>query len=71
LARMKPAEVIISKFGGINPMARALGHVNASTVQGWKKRGFIPSRQQSVVLAKARELKIDISEGDFFDGKAA
>lgn len=64
---MKPAEAIISKFGGVNPMARALGHRNASTVQGWKERGFIPSWRQGAVLDKARELKIDISERDFFE----
>lgn len=65
--RMKPAEKIIAAFGGINPMRRALGHKNASTVQGWKERGFIPARQQGAVLAKARELNIEILESDFFE----
>lgn len=35
------AEVVIERFGGVRPMATALG-VPASTVQGWKERGSIP-----------------------------
>ncbi len=68
---MKPAEVIISKFGGINPLARALGHKNASTVQGWKERGFIPSRQQALVLRAAKDNDIELSAADFFPSEAA
>jgi hypothetical protein len=57
---------IIEKFGGINAMARILGHTNASTVQGWKERGYIPARQQDGVLAAAKENGISLIPDDFF-----
>jgi hypothetical protein len=61
------AASIIEKFGGINPMARALNHRNASTVQGWKECGYIPARQQPRVLRLARSLGIPLMPEDFFD----
>jgi len=33
---------LVEAFGGISPMAKALGHDYPSTVQGWKERGVIP-----------------------------
>ena len=58
------AENIIDKFGGINAMARKLGHKNASTVQGWKDRGAIPAKQHQAVweAAKAHDIQLDLSE---------
>jgi hypothetical protein len=67
---MKPAERIISKFGGINPAARALG-LPPSTVQGWKERGYIPAARQGRVLGKARDMGLEITEADFFEDDAA
>ncbi len=58
---------IIAKFGGIHSTARALGHKNPTTVQGWKERGVIPARQQAAVLAAAAELGIEMGPADFFD----
>lgn len=63
---MTPAEHIISKFGGINPMARKL-KIPPSTVQGWKDRGFIPAKRQSEVLERATEEGIELSHADFFE----
>lgn len=61
------AASIIEKFGGINAMARTLGHRNASTVQGWKERGHVPANQQSFVLGVARKCGIPLVPDDFFD----
>lgn len=56
---------IIDRFGGIRPMAAALGKP-VSTVQSWKVRGSIPDPSKPEVLAKARELKLDLRPEDFF-----
>ncbi|MEE8272536.1 MAG: hypothetical protein V3R98_12520 [Alphaproteobacteria bacterium] len=63
---MPQADGIIAKFGGTRPMAAALG-VPPSTVQGWKRGGYIPARRQAQVLTAARRLGIDIAPDDFFD----
>lgn len=62
---MTYADRIIEKFGGINPMARALGHKNPSTVQGWKERGVIPSKQHEAVWQAARSQGIELSLSEF------
>ena len=49
---------VISAFGGIRPLANWLG-ITASTVQGWKKRGFIPDTRTKDVLAAAKESGIN------------
>jgi hypothetical protein len=66
---MSHAPSIIQKFGGIRPMARALG-LPASTVQDWKESGLIPARHQQAVLNKARELGVALAPDDFFDVSA-
>ena len=63
---MKTAAFVISKFGGISALSKALGHKNPTTVQGWKERGVIPARQQGVVLEAARANDIDLLPEDFF-----
>ena len=70
IVRMKPAEQIIEKFGGISACAKILGHRNPTTVQGWKERGFIPARQQREVLEAARREGIDLDPADFFEPPA-
>ena len=44
------ADQVVDAFGGVRPMATALG-VPASTVQGWKERGAIPKARQKEVAA--------------------
>ena len=56
---------VIHKMGGINAAARLLGHANPSTVQGWRKSGFIPPRRHAEVLGKARAAGIDLRPEDF------
>lgn len=46
-------------------MAAALGKP-VSTVQSWKVRGSIPDANKPDVLAKARELRLDLGREDFF-----
>jgi hypothetical protein len=50
------ATQIIKAFGGLRPTARALGHKNVSTVQGWAERGSIPSwRHHEIRIAAERK----------------
>jgi len=60
------AERIIARFGGLTKLARALGHEHPTTVQGWKKRGVIPARQQGKVLDAATANGVALEPADFF-----
>ncbi len=42
---------IIRDRGGIRPLARALGHRNHTTVQGWADRNNIPAEHLGAVMA--------------------
>jgi ribosome-binding protein aMBF1 (putative translation factor) len=66
---MSQAERIIGKFGTQERLADALG-INQSVIAGWKRRGFIPARQQSRVLEAARALAIKLEPADFFESVA-
>lgn len=57
---LSKAEQIIERFGGIRPMAKAMG-IAVTTVQGWKKRQSIPSARKADVLAAAQLHNIDLS----------
>jgi len=61
---MTPAEKVIGAFGGLTPMARALG-LAVSTVQGWKERGEIPQRHWLPIMNVAKEAKIALKLEDF------
>lgn len=62
---MPYVDLIISRFGGIRPMAAAVG-VPPSTVQSWKASGVIPARRQQQVLNAARAAGIPLEPADFF-----
>lgn len=64
---MTAAERVIEKCGGIRALSRLLGHRHPTTVQGWKERKVIPSRQQSQVLEAARGAGVELNLVDFFD----
>lgn len=51
---------VITRLGGISFVARALGHRNASTVQGWWEREVIPAHNQRAVLNLAARLGVGI-----------
>lgn len=59
----RAAERIIEKFGGIRPMAHKL-EVPVTTVQGWKKRGAIPTARHADLLAAARRHEIEIDPAE-------
>ena len=61
---MHHAQNIIQRFGGIRPLATALGHRNPTTVQGWKKRDFIPVEHwpSIIALAKHKSIAIDLAD---------
>ncbi len=59
------AKRIIDKFGGVYPLARALGHRNPTTVQGWQMRGFIPPRQHNRIWAAAQRDGVALDLADF------
>lgn len=64
---MNNAERIINKFGGLTALANLLGHKFPTTVQYWKTAGFIPARQQQLVLKAARENDVELEPADFFE----
>lgn len=51
---------IFTLFGGIRPMARAIGE-SASKVMAWKRAGRIPAHNQPHVLAIAQSLGLPIT----------
>ena len=57
--RLVDAEFIISKFGGIRPMAQKLD-VPVSTVQGWKQRQSIPQNRAVDILSAANKYNLDL-----------
>jgi hypothetical protein len=56
---------IITAFGGVRPMAKALDK-SVSTVQSWKARGSIPDINKPDVLSRAVAAGIDLRPEDFF-----
>lgn len=72
---LTPAEYIILKFKGVRATARALGR-SPSSVSKWRSTkseqgtgGNIPSRAARQILAKARELHLDITPDDLLFGR--
>jgi uroporphyrinogen-III synthase len=60
---MTPGQKVITRFGGIRPMAAKLG-VAVSTVQGWRERGAIPARHHERVLEAARTEGLEIGPAE-------
>jgi hypothetical protein len=56
---------IISKFGGVRPLAGMLGYP-VTTVQNWLTRKRIPQQRWDELLIAGREHGIDIGRDDFF-----
>ena len=67
---LSPARRIITKFGGLTGLARALGHQHVTTVQGWWMRASIPARRQAEVMRAAKAAGVDLEPADFFDAPA-
>ena len=54
---------IFQKFGGIRPMANAVG-VPPSTVMSWQKKRKIPGWRHSSILEAAARLGKDVQKAD-------
>ena len=59
------ASKIIDAFGGVYPMHRALGHINHTTVGGWKQRGVIPQVHHPQIWELAQQLGLGLVPTDF------
>lgn len=55
----------IKRFGSQSKLARALGHNNPTTVQSWRRKGFIPSDQEQHVFDVCKIHNIDVTIHDF------
>lgn len=62
---MSPVPRTIERLGGLRALAKALGHRNCTTVQGWKERGVIPSRQIAAVIKVGLSCGIELGLTDF------
>lgn len=67
---MTQAEHIIRAFGGVRPMATAIGKP-PSTVQSWKDSGFIPARHQPGILEAGQSLSPPLTASDFLPSNTA
>jgi hypothetical protein len=72
---LTPADYVIRAFGGVRPLARALG-ANPSSVSRWPKAraaggcdGAIPTAQQKKILDLAKIHGKDITEKDLISGR--
>lgn len=66
MRRETQAEYLIGRFGGIAATAKALGHRNSSTVQGWKERGTVPLRQFQQMIEAGASLSPPLVEQEYF-----
>ncbi len=71
---MTPADIVISRFGGVRPLARLLGK-DPSTIHRWKQPaekggldGRVPSAVQVRLLALAREQGVELTPTDLVLG---
>ncbi len=69
MSELNPAEIVISKFGGLTKTARALSTDEkpfpVSTVQGWQDRGRIPQGHWPALIAAAKREAVDLGITDF------
>lgn len=62
---MEHISQIIEKFGGVRPMAAALGKPK-STVHSWVVRGSVPDDAKAEIIAKSDELGLGVQLTDFY-----
>ncbi|WP_146195197.1 carph-isopro domain-containing protein [Pararhodobacter marinus] len=62
---MEHISKIIEKFGGVRPMAAALGRPK-STVHSWMVRGSVPDEAKTEIIAKSDELGLGVQLSDFY-----
>ena len=64
---MNPAELVVKKFGGVRPAARAIG-VNHATVCKWRSNGRVPLHAFEPIFHAARVAKIKITLENLYYG---
>lgn len=74
---MKPADIVISRFEGVRPLARLLGK-NPSTIHRWRMPaakggldGRVPSAVQVRLMELAKERGIPLSADELINGAIA
>ena len=67
---MKPARIVVTRFGSLRKLATALGHTNHSTVQGWWDSGLIPAQHQGKVVEAAAAAGVAITTDELVHGNA-
>jgi len=60
---LKNVNKLINRFGGMRPMARKVD-VPVSTIQGWKKRDYIPSERVDEIITAAKKNNVSMDEFD-------
>jgi hypothetical protein len=75
MLKLSPAEYVIRTFGGVRATARALGR-SAAAISKWRKPreekgtgGQIPRKAMWELLAKSRELGLDLNPNDLLLGR--
>lgn len=71
---MRPADIVIARFGGVRPLARLLGK-DPSTIHRWRMPaakggldGRVPSMVQSRLLELAAAHEVDLTAEDLVTG---
>jgi hypothetical protein len=54
---------IFEAFGSVSKLAKALGHKNVTTVDGWKRSGKIPGWRKNEIIAAANREGVDLPAG--------
>lgn len=73
---MKPADLVIARFGGVRPLARLL-EIDHTTILQWQRKpprgrdGLIPSRYHIPLLELAARLDVALSTDDLIHGVVA
>lgn len=60
---LKNVETLINRFGGMRPMARKLD-IAVSTIQGWKKRDYIPEDRVEDIVKAAKANRVSLAGYD-------
>ena len=66
--KQNQAELVISLFGGVRKLARAIGR-DPAAISRWKKRGVVPTSMQWIILELAWERGLDLTERDLIFGR--
>jgi len=67
--KYRPAEYVIMAFGGVRATARAIGYNPDSIIKWRRRKGFVPTSAQEVILKAAIENDVDITADDLILGR--